>query len=131
MQKVKKAKIAAGASGPVRRGRTSAQANNNTLVRASSLNWSMVVTKMADATKVASKVSKMAKLMVQLLVVLSFATPAVAERCFKEVGEPCRVTFNLVMDVDIDVGDDTSNQFNFLLIHSSARAVSRKGDYSK
>ena len=131
MQKVKKAKIAAGASGPVRRGRTSAQANNNTLVRASSLNWSMVVTKMADATKVASKVSKMAKLMVQLLVVLSFATPAVAERCFKEVGEPCRVTFNLVMDVDIDVGDDTSNQFDFLLIYSSARAVSRKGDYSK
>ena len=131
MQKVKKAKIAAGASGPVRRGRTSAQANNKTLVRASSLNWSMVVTKMADATKVASKVSKMAKLMVQLLVVLSFATPAVAERCFKEVGEPCRVTFNLVMDVDIDVGDDTSNQFDFLLIYSSARAVSRKGDYSK
>ena len=86
---------------------------------------------MADATKVASKVSKMAKLMVQLLVVLSFATPAVAERCFKEVGEPCRVTFNLVMDVDIDVGDDTSNQFDFLLIYSSARAVSRKGDYSK
>ena len=93
MKKVKKAKIAAGASGPVRRGRTSAQANNNTLVRASSLNWSMVVTKMADATKVASKVSKMAKLMVQLLVVLSFATPAVAERCFKEVGEPLQGYF--------------------------------------
>ena len=109
MQKVKKAKIAAGASGPVRRGRTSAQANNNTLVRASSLNWSMVVTKMADATKVASKVSKMAKLMVQLLVVLSFATPAVAERCFKEVGEPCRVTFNLVMGVDDDVGEEISS----------------------
>ena len=87
--------------------------------------------KVVDATKVASKVTKMAKLMVQLLVVLSFATPAVAERCFKEVGEPCRVTFNLVMDVDIDVGDDTSNQFDFLLIYSSARAVSRKGDYSK
>ena len=104
LQKVKKAKIAAGASGPVRRGRTSAQANNNTLVRASSLNWSMVVTKMADATKVASKVSKMAKLMVQLLVVLSFATPAVAERCFKEVGEP----FNLVIDVDDDVGEEIS-----------------------
>ena len=79
----------------------------------------------------ASKVTKMAKLMVQLLLALSFATPAVAERCFKEVGEPCRVTFNLVMDVDIDVGDDTSNQFDFLLIYSSARAVSRKGDYSK
>ena len=124
MQKVKKAKIAAGASGPVRRGRTSAQANNNTLVRASSLNWSMAV------AKVASKVTKMA-MMVQLLLALSFATPAVAERCFKEVGEPCRVTFNLVMDVDIDVGDDTSNQFDFLLIYSSARAVSRKGDYSK
>ena len=47
------------------------------------------VTKVADATKVASKVTKMAKVtkMVQLLVVLSFATPAVAERCFKEVGE--------------------------------------------
>ena len=89
--------------------------------------------KVADATKVASKVPKMAKLtkMVQLLLALSFATPAVAERCFKEVGEPCRVTFNLVMDVDIDVGDDTSNQFDFLLIYSSARAVSRKGDYSK
>ena len=41
------------------------------------------VTKVADATKVASKVTKM----VQLLVALSFATPAVAERCFKEVGE--------------------------------------------
>ena len=133
MQKVKKAKIAAGASGPVRRGRTSAQANNKTLVRASSLNWSMAVAKVAkvaDATKVANKVSKVAKI-VQLLVVLSFATPAVSERCFKEVGEPCRVTFNLVMDVDIDVGDDTSKQFDFLLIYSSARAVSRKGDYSK
>ena len=88
------------------------------------------VAKVADATKVANKVSKVAKI-VQLLVVLSFATPAVSERCFKEVGEPCRVTFNLVIDVDDDVGDDTSNQFNFLLIHSSARAVSRKGDYSK
>ena len=64
---------------------------------------------MADATKVASKVSKMAKLMVQLLVVLSFATPAVAERCFKEVGEPCRVTFNLVMGVDDDVGEEISS----------------------
>ena len=62
------------------------------------------MTKMADATKVASKVSKMAKLMVQLLVVLSFATPAVAERCFKEVGEP----FNLVIDVDDDVGEEIS-----------------------
>ena len=74
----------------------------------------------------ASKVSKVTK-MVQLLLALSFATPAVAERCFKEVGEP----FNLVIDVDGDVCDDTSNQFNYLLIHSSARAVSRKGDYSK
>lgn len=58
------------------------------MVRASSLNWSMAVakvTKVADATKVASKVIKMAKLMVELLVVLSFATPAVSERCFKEV----------------------------------------------
>ena len=35
------------------------------------------------------------------------------------------------MDADDDVGDDTSNQFYFLLIHSSARAVSWKGDYSK
>ena len=53
MQKVKKAKIAAGASGPVRRGRTSAQANNNTLVRASSLNWSMAVAKLTKVAKVA------------------------------------------------------------------------------
>ena len=47
------------------------------------------LTKVADATKVASKVTNMTKLtkMVQLLVALSFATPAVAERCFKEVGE--------------------------------------------
>ena len=59
---------------------------------------------MADATKVASKVAKMAKLMVQLLLALSFATPAVAERCFKEVGEP----FNLVIDVDDDVGEEIS-----------------------
>ena len=84
------------------------------MVRASSLNWSMAaakVTKVADATKVASKVIKMAKLtkMVQLLVVLSFATPAVAERCFKEVGDPCRVTFNLVIDVDHDVGEEISS----------------------
>ena len=62
--------------------------------------------KVADATEVASKVIK---LMVQLLVALSFATPAVAERCFKEVGEPpCRVTFNLVIDVDGDVGEEIS-----------------------
>ena len=67
------------------------------------------VTKVADATKVASKVIKMAKLMVELLVVLSFATPAVAERCFKEVGDPCRVTFNLVIDVDHDVGEEISS----------------------
>ena len=60
-------------------------------------------------TKVASKVTKMAKLMMQLLVVLSFATPAVAERCFKEVGDPCRVTFNLVIDVDHDVGEEISS----------------------
>ena len=65
--------------------------------------------KVADATKVANKVSKVAKI-VQLLVVLSFATPAVAERCFKEVGESCCVTFNLVMGVDGDVGDDTSKR---------------------
>ena len=48
------------------------------------------LTKVADATKVASKVTKVASKvtkMVQLLVALSFATPAVAERCFKEVGE--------------------------------------------
>ena len=44
------------------------------------------LTKVTDATKVASKATKMTK-MVQLLVALSFATPAVAERCFKEVGE--------------------------------------------
>ena len=61
----------------------------------------MAVAKVADATKVASKVIK---LMVQLLVALSFATPAVAERCFKEVGEP----FNLVIDVDGDVGEEVS-----------------------
>ena len=56
--------------------------------------------------KVASKETKM----VQLLLALSFATPAVAERCFKEVGESCWVTFNLVMGVDGDVGDDTSKR---------------------
>ena len=66
------------------------------------------VAKVADATKVANKVSKVAKI-VQLLVVLSFATPAVSERCFKEVGEPCRVTFNLVMGVDDDVGEEISS----------------------
>ena len=58
--------------------------------------------------KVASKVTKMA-MMVQLLLALSFATPAVAERCFKEVGESCRVTFSLVMGVDDDVGEEISS----------------------